>query len=287
MTDFSKVNWIIDELLQERQYECGFPSLAEAAKSIGCNVYQTKYIPFSEQPDPNIPFHINDCVVSHGSVEFIQQISNSCLYEHPGEYFSRNTKMFSVFATYYGDLMFNDSWVLITYGEFVRRGLAEGESIFIKPNNGMKEFPGKVVYWDTFEEFVDSTKRIKPILSSTLCVAAPVRPIKAEFRYVIADGKVVTGSQYRYANKLDVRIDTMPQADELVRKVAEFEWQPEPVYVCDIGIDDEDNAKIIELNVFSSSGLYACDTVAIAEAVSQAAYKQYRKDYGLVKEYTL
>ena len=38
------VNWLVDEILNERLYETGFPTIAEAAKELGHKVYQTKYI---------------------------------------------------------------------------------------------------------------------------------------------------------------------------------------------------------------------------------------------------
>ena len=67
----------------------------------------------------------------------------------------------------------------------------------------------------------------------------------------------------------------MPICDELAKHVAEMEWQPDRVYVLDLAyFKDKDEPKIIELNAFSSSGLYACDTYKIVEAVSIAALKE-------------
>ena len=60
----------------------------------------------------------------------------------------------------------------------------------------------------------------------------------------------------------------------LVNKIATAEWQADRVYVCDIALLDNDVAKVIELNAFSSSGLYACDTLKIVEAVSEEALKE-------------
>ena len=47
------------------------------------------------------------------------------------------------------------------------------------------------------------------------------------------------------------------------------------MYVCDVALLPDDTAKVIELNAFSSSGLYACDTYKIVEAVSRAAMREY------------
>jgi hypothetical protein len=51
------------------------------------------------------------------------------------------------------------------------------------------------------------------------------------------------------------------------------------VYVCDVAWTDErQRARLIELNSFSSSGLYACDTRKIVSAVSAAAWNMYSSD---------
>jgi hypothetical protein len=80
---------------------------------------------------------------------------------------------------------------------------------------------------------------------------------------------------------LDVRRDTHPICDTMAQKVAEAEWQADRVYICDVALVDSapyeggtKQAKIIELNAFSCSGLYACDTYKIVEAVSKAAEQE-------------
>ena len=105
MIDFSQVNWLVDELLTERAYESGYPSIAEAATQLGCNVYKTRYIPFSTEPDPNIDFRIGSCVITHGTVQFCRQIDKHLgkLYT-PCTYFNRNVKSFSLFASHFGEL---------------------------------------------------------------------------------------------------------------------------------------------------------------------------------------
>lgn len=50
------------------------------------------------------------------------------------------------------------------------------------------------------------------------------------------------------------------------------------MYVCDIALLGSGIAQVIELNAFSSSGLYACDTLKIVEAVSKAAEREHSGD---------
>jgi hypothetical protein len=74
----------------------------------------------------------------------------------------------------------------------------------------------------------------------------------------------------------------------MAKKIAEADWQADTCYVCDVAlIDNFTNAdwggpptgqiaKVVELNAFSSSGLYACDTYKIVEAVSAAAEREHK-----------
>ena len=149
---------------------------------------------------------------------------------------------------------------------------------------GLKEFVGQVINGP--EDFWDLLSPQVPIDPYILCVVAEPQHIIAEFRYVICEKEVIAGSEYRWDNILDVRRDTHPVCDKLAEQIAKAEWQADTVYVCDIALIVEDNirggdlcldevAKVIELNAFSSSGLYACDTYKIVEAVSKAAEREH------------
>lgn len=99
---------------------------------------------------------------------------------------------------------------------------------------------------------------------------------------------MIAGSEYRWDNILDVRRDTHPICDALAKKIAEADWQADSVYVCDVALIDDFiaadwggppaglTAKVVELNAFSSSGLYACDTYKIVEAVSKVAHCEWQ-----------
>lgn len=279
--------WLVDDLLTERAADSGFPSLHDVALELGHKVYKTKYIPFSKEPDWQacMEFPEGSCVVTHGTVQFCKQVENHFgRMWTPGMYFNANVKSFSKFAAHLGEDLLNDDYVILPYGEFVRRFSSDKESffdsaVFIKPESGMKEFVGQVIRTDTFE---DDLKKLSPynlIDLETLCVLADAKDIKAEFRYVICDKEVITGSEYRWDNVLDVRRDTHPLCDEMANKIAKADWQADTVYVCDValirdGTLDIEYAKVVELNAFSSSGLYACDTYKIVKAVSKAAERE-------------
>ena len=261
---------MIDEIVNESGYETGFPTLAEAAKELGHDVYLTKYRPFAGL-DPAIPFPIGSCVVTHGSISFCKQVIEKYGRDWiPGVYFNDNVKHFRNFAPQIGDDLLSSDYYILPYAEFVRRKLV---NVFVKPEYGLKSFVGQV--FDGDYQKLSPWGEIDP---TSLVVVASPKKIKAEFRYVICDKKVITGSEYRWDNVLDVRTDTHPVCDALAKKIAEAEWQADRVYVCDVALLESGEAKVVELNAFSSSGLYACDTRKIVEAVSQAALNEYNFD---------
>ena len=52
-------------------------------------------------------------------------------------------------------------------------------------------------------------------------------------------------------------------------------WHPDPVYVIDIVEDNNGKFWLMELNSFSSAGLYACDKQAIVREVSAIATEEF------------
>jgi hypothetical protein len=87
--------------------------------------------------------------------------------------------------------------------------------------------------------------------------------------------EVVTGSEYRWDNVLDVRTDYPQSCWDLANKVAKHSWCPDIAYTCDVCLVD-DEPKIVELNSFSSAGLYACDLEKTIDRINKIALKEYK-----------
>jgi hypothetical protein len=249
--------------------------MAEAAANLGYPVYQTVYEPGSKAPDPNIPFGPG-CVMTYGTHQFVRQASMANAGKWSPGAFSRIERLsYSAYAPYIGDILLNDDFILLPYGEVLRRGFdAFGDAYFLKPDAVTKAFTGFVMTRDKYQTEVETLK--KSVYPEMICVVAKPRSIEAEFRFVIADRQVVAGSQYRWEDRLDVRLDVLPICRELAQEVAQREWQADRCYTCDVALlDGRSKARIVELNTFSSSGLYACDTEAVVDAVSRAAWREY------------
>jgi hypothetical protein len=271
------VSWVVDTLLTDRNRgNTGFPTIAEAAHELGYPVYQTQYIPGSRAPDPGIPFGPG-CVMTYGTHQFVRQASVARAKTWSPGAFSRTERLsYSAYTPYIGDLMLNDDFILLPYAEVLRRGFdAFGDAYFLKPDAVTKAFTGFVMTREKYLTEVETLKK-QGIDPAMVCVVAKPRPIEAEFRFVVADREVVTGSQYRWADRSDVRLDVLPICVEMAQEVANRKWQADRCYTCDVALlNGRTTARVVELNTFSSSGLYACDTRKIVEAVSASAYREY------------
>jgi hypothetical protein len=173
--------------------------------------------------------------------------------------------------------MLNEDFVLLPYGEVLRRGCdGLGDAFFLKPEAVTKAFTGFVMTRENWHTEIETLRQKAGLSPSDLCVVAKPQAIEAEFRFVIADRQVITGSQYVWDDRQDVRIDVHPLCRAVAEQVAKVRWQPDRVYTCDVALlDGRSRAKVVELNCFSTSGLYACDTLAIVKAVSETARREW------------
>lgn len=274
-----KVNWLFDTFLtDDRTYKTGFSTLHEAAIEAGHTTYQTKYVPGSLHADSNIPFHHHECVITYGTHEFVKQIKKDHPRWIPGYYHRIENLSYSAYAPYIGDLLLNDDFVLLPFSELVRRKISD---VFIRPNVVTKLFTGFIINKSEFDYEINSLIQINNISADTLIVIAKPKKILGEFRFIIANREVITGSEYSWDNRLDIRTDVHPLCLDMAKEVAAREWQADIVYVCDVAlteINEEECAKVVELNTFSCAGLYACDTRKIIEAVSKVAWMEHIGD---------
>lgn len=283
--NISSVVWVIDDILLERHDDVGFPSMMAAVLEAGYDLYMTKYKPFCGalwEMDRALTDILDEDgwfstpVVCYGSIGFLKLWQRFKPYVVPGFYYNDKVFDYSNYSSVYGDMMLNNDFIMLPYGEVVRRVRSLISSrFFIRPNVVTKSFPGRVIDFDDIAETPEALNQYEHIKDDEICIIAPVKPITHESRHVIVNGEVITASTYRSNDVLDIRIDVHPKSVELAEIVAKNKWQPDKVYVVDIAfINDYNVSKIIEFNTFSCSGLYACDTRKIVKAVSEAAIKE-------------
>jgi len=202
-------------------------------------------------------------VLFHGSLANADRVR--ALPGEPGAYCHTEGYRCSSWYPRAAPWLLHPSWRLTT----VRGLLAEGESaaaVFVRPDSPLKPFSGRVLpagprapadldvgyYYDDID---------LPI------VVAPVVVIEQEWRMVVVQGRVITGSGYVAAGR---KTQTTPVSDEVwafAAHLAEALPLPEAVGVVDVARVDG-RLRLCELTPFSGADLYHCDPFAIVDAIA-------------------
>jgi ATP-grasp domain, R2K clade family 3 len=170
--------------------------------------------------------------------------------------------------------LLHESWVLTSVAALVAdpesalAPIGSPRAVFVRPDSPLKPFSGRVVTCAGLSLraldhgfYYDDT--------SLSVVAAPVRAVGREFRYVVCEGRVVAGSAYS-VQRAPVADDPGGIAWALAAEVAASLSAPDPVYVLDL-CETPEGLRLLELNPFSGADLYACDRRDVVANVSKVA----------------
>lgn len=269
----SKVKWAISTEIFRRE---AAPQIDAALDRAGIEYFQSAFDQNTREY-ADIPYETTDCVVMYGPIQFIRKKNRGYI---PGAYgFKRDTDTSYYFTQLPKDWFFNEDRIYLPFGligssKELLHGLF-GNHIFIRPDSGFKSFTGFDVTLDKLDEELNALRQLKNPFPNEMCLISKAKPIKAEYRLVVCNQQVVTGSQYRWDDRLDIRIDIHHECFQFAERVAAAAWQLDAVYTVDIFLCEERGPRIGEFNSFASSGLYNCDTDAIVSAVSETALKEW------------
>jgi hypothetical protein len=218
-----------------------------------------------------------DCVIGYGTFPFARQIQLHCPWS-PGAWCSPENLDCATYYAHFGHFLLNQRYTLLPGVEAIRLRdwvfsvLAEEDAVFARPAGCHKLFTGRLIPRESFADALSPT-RYDP---ATLVVIAAPRPIDREWRLVVADGRVIAASQYAQEGE---RAISRGCPDEVFafaeRMLAEVRWRPDPVFMLDVCESDGD-LRLVELNGFSCSWLYACDPAPVVAAVSALAGQTVR-----------
>jgi len=257
--DRNSTHLLIDEIIRQG-YEC------EAIK----------YEPL--QSGTINAFEDNGCVIVQASINLCLQIMSQKPNWIPGPWLTSNKYKCSEYYPYVGDLLFNDQYIMMPRSEVLRNidriynWLGKSDSIFLRPDSGLKSFTGKVFErknfnkdWKWVEEFTEKNSMI---------IASTPKNIEKEWRFVVADKNVITGSLYNTAGKFGCAQEYPREAFDLAQTIADI-YNPDPMFTIDVCMGDDGQYYILEIGAFSCAGLYSCGMKTIVEHASYFAKKEW------------
>ncbi len=125
---------------------------------------------------------------------------------------------------------------------------------FVRPNSCMKPFPGTKEYTHRLGEI----KKNYRIDDDCLCVVAKGQEIKAEYRTLVCNKKIVAWSQYNEKEgygKSWVESNYFPYSQRLLDQL---DYWPFPAFIADFAVS-YGHYGILELNSVNCAGLYDID----------------------------
>lgn len=220
-------------------------------------------------------FAADACVVAHGDIELMTRIRNEGRWT-PGAFCAIERFFCSHYACHLGKYLLNQRYMMLPFGELVRcqdflfDSLGTDDRLFIRPDSPLKLFTGQVVSRSSFAADLEFMAFYEFPASEIVLVSAP-QQVVCEWRFVVSNGRVVTGCHYKQGSELISRAGYDQAAFELATVVASQDFQPDPVWVVDICQTADHAYHLLEIGGFSFSDLYACDMQKVVSAVSAEA----------------
>jgi len=231
-------------------------------------------VEFSNLDPIRIPSTTAWPVVCYGDIDFIRYVRRYAPWV-PGAFANFDNLKCSTYYAYLGKHLLNQDYRMMPLGELLRLGnkntfpRMRGFSLFVRPDSGTKPFTGQIV-----ERYDDAEQLLQQNSPEELIVVSTAKMIDKEWRFVICEGRVVTGCGY-----LPEENDTVPIGVwRFAQQIASESWQPDLCYTMDICQCGED-LFLLEINSLSCAGLYKCYMPNVVRAVSRAACNEWNEHY--------
>ena len=268
-----KTNWILENNVFEEEF---VDKMIDEICNQNMSVTITNYSSYYSAEDFSDYYDENECVICYGSLNFIKNVRNKAPWI-PGHYCTLENYSCTHYYPAFADYLLTDRYVMLPFGElnrqknFLYETLGNNDCIFIRPNRGDKIFTGTVVKKENWEKDIDllGFYDVEPY---DLCVVSEPRNIEREWRLVVADSKIITGSEYSPEQKEEI-----PQkVIDLGNEICAIDYKPDSVWTMDICKLKDGDFKLLEIGSFSCSGLYRCDVEIIVKEVSKIAEREWK-----------
>lgn len=263
----------------EPEYE---EALQEAAWGEGWEVVVVQHIPFTEQfviGDPNMGSPVprsllsNRAVWFHGSIQAAKAAQHGTAWQVHAPW----TKLRC--STYYpllADRILQQDHRFLTVAEVQTlkdelwsSDLVESESLFFRPDGNDKAFTGGCIALDDFDHGYKLMTFYEPPPETRVVVARP-QAIQAEARFLVVDGKLITGSYYK-TGRQSVRLEAPQSLMDIAQDHLDYclarGYNPAPSWVLDLA-QTPDGWSIIEVGASAACGLYKCDLTKFVRALA-------------------
>ena len=271
-----KPKWLIENY----EHDSSLQPLIDEIKNQNMEIEVVKYEPWESGTFNQ--FADNDCVIFYGTLNLGRQLQREKPWI-PGVYCNFKNLCCHTYYPYWGKYLLNQDYIMLPMLEILRKreyiynNFGKKEVIFIRPDSGAKPITGQTLKYEELDkEFKLFGDYAGNDLDQIIVIISSPKPIEIEWRFIVANKKVIAGSRYKKNNKLNINNFFSVEAFELADKIAKEQWQPDKIYTLDI-CQCYGSYYLLEANSFSCSGLYLCSPEAVVKAVSESALKEWKE----------
>lgn len=249
------------------QYDLGSEeernSIISTIEKCGATYSLHKVVPFSGEIIP--PLNVDSKnIVCFGSYSLRHSAEK---YSWSPGVFDIGQYDFRVQLEHWGNLMLNYDGQISSLNEVV----IDTEA-FLRPIDDTKFFAGAVFSPEELKKWQQHIINLPNhedlnTIGETLVLVSSIKEIKAEYRYWIVAGKIVTSSRYKLEDIVKYSAEVNQHADAFVQKCIDI-WQPNKAFVIDV-CETADDFRIVEINTITSSGFYAGNIEKIVKSIIQ------------------
>lgn len=252
------VTWVIEHGIFDNEVQ-----LIEEVRKKGHDVIEIDYKRIFELDD--LPYQplLDEPVIFRGSLNLSKKVSRNTGWI-PGTYCNRDNFNCSTYYAYWGKYLLNSNYTMMSSSELIRRWYAD--RLFVRPDSGFKDFNGGTY---TRDEFIKLN--LQPEM---LVISSPVKQVDKEWRFVVTNNTIITGSQYLPTESTNIDVAAIEYLQSILN---ELTWKPDDIYTVDICYSNG-SYHVLELNSLSCSNLYQCDLAAVVECASNLATDEWN-DY--------
>lgn len=250
------------------------PEIQPLAAEVRRQGMECQFVSYREVIKGLVPLPPGSCTITYGTYPTVRHAMTRYCWV-PGGWCSAENLDCAAYYPHFAEFLLNQRREILTgvtairekdrlFAEFAREG-----EIFARPTSVHKLFVGRLIRADDFETALAPTRYD---LETQIVVAEP-RDLGREWRIVVAGDEVIAGSQYADGGVRVVSANCPEEVFGFARRIlASVNWRPDDLFMLDV-CESGGELRLVELNSFSCSWLYACDVERVVETAKRFASK--------------
>ena len=275
------VFWMVEENTFDQE---NAERIVSIVKRLGMKCVRFKTIPFDDVLSGLTQGDTKDrCVVLYGSINAVKYTQHRTNWV-PGVWCDFKKLRCSNYLTELGDFSVHYQYSFLPFIEIPRlkdwifKTFADEQGrVFFRPDDNAKTFHGELVCKKRFQDWWEQVLIYNPPDNCLTMISKPSH-IFAEYRFIIADKKVVTGCR----SHINGEYNPNPTVYNDIKQYAEFianniYLHSDSIYIMDVAEIGKEDYRVIEVGSVNCAGLYRCELGKFVEKASEIAVREYNE----------